>query len=540
PYRTVTDRIDGVVVTFVDVTERHRQAEALRESEERYRGIVGQEIVGVHFLGLDRRVTYANARFCDIVGHDGASIVGTPMHDLTHPDDVAENAALFERMTEDGVPFTVEKRYLRPDGTTVWTSETAAVVRDAAGRPQSTLALTLDVTEQKRAEAVLQASAAQATFRSDLADALRPLTDPVEVKAVATHLLGEALQASRVHYGEVDDEAFVVVDRDYTDGSPSLTGRFRMDSFNPALARAHDAGEALVMPDVAHDPGLTKADRAAYAAVGVAAQVCAPLVKGAGLVAVLAVHQAEPRAWTAEEVALVAETAERTWTAVERARAELALAEREDRYRQLYTSMTEGYALCELVFDDDGQPVDYRVLDINPAYETISGLTRDTAVGRTAREIAPGPDVEGFIETYSRVVQDGEPVRFESHLRVLGLWLDTYAFPVGPVEGGQFGVVLTDITERKQAEEALRASAARATFRAALADALRPLADSVDVQAAAARVLGEHLGANRVFYAEVDPDEQAVVRHDYTDGVPSLSRRYHLSEFGPALIDRLR
>ncbi|HEX8386462.1 MAG TPA: chemotaxis protein CheB, partial [Rubricoccaceae bacterium] len=223
-----------------------------------------------------------------------------------------------------------------------------------------------------------------------------------------------------------------------------------------------------------------------------------------------------------------------------RRQAEVARRESEERYRTLFTSMNEGFALCELVLNSDGQPVDYRLLDVNPAYEAITGLTRAQAVGRTAREVAPGPEVEGFIESYARVVQDGEATRFESRLVVLGLWLDTYAFPVGAPETRQFGVVLTDITERKRAEEALQASAARSTFRAALADVLRPLDDPADVQAAASRLLGEHLGAHRLFNAEFEPSGHAVVRDDYTDGVPSFASRHHLSAFGPALIDRLR
>ena len=197
----------------------------------------------------------------------------------------------------------------------------------------------VDITERRRTEAAVQASAARATFRADFADAVRPLTDPGDVKAMATRLLGRHLGASRVHYGEVDDEAFVVVDRDYTDGVESLAGRLRMDIFNPALARAHDAGQILVTPDLAHDAELSDADRAAYAAVGVAAQICAPLVKGKRLVAVLAVYQAAPRAWTPHEVALVEETAERTWSAVERRRADAALRESEARFRAL-TSAT--------------------------------------------------------------------------------------------------------------------------------------------------------------------------------------------------------
>lgn len=164
------------------------------------------------------------------------------------------------------------------------------------------------------------------TFRLRLADRLRPLADPVEIQAEAARALGQHLGVSRVHYAEVsEDDAYVLVERDYTDGVVGLTGRFFMADFGPAFIRALREGQTLVVPDVANSPALSPAERAAYAGIAVAAQVGVPLSKGGRLAAVLAVHQSTPRAWTVAEIAIIEETAERTWAAVERAKAEAAL-----------------------------------------------------------------------------------------------------------------------------------------------------------------------------------------------------------------------
>lgn len=164
------------------------------------------------------------------------------------------------------------------------------------------------------------------TFRLRLADRLRPLADPVVIQAAAASALGQYLHLSRVHYGEISaDDAYVIVESDYTDGVIPLTGWFRMADFGPAFIDALREGRTLVVPDVANSAELSPDERAAYAAVAVAAQVGLPLIKGGRLAAVLSVHQATPRLWTAAEVALIEETAERTWAAVERTKAEAAL-----------------------------------------------------------------------------------------------------------------------------------------------------------------------------------------------------------------------
>ncbi|HEX8385927.1 MAG TPA: PAS domain S-box protein [Rubricoccaceae bacterium] len=135
-----------------DRTESVAYEDALRESEERYRGIFDQNIAGVVFIGLDGRVTSPNSRFCEIVGHPEAALVGTSILDFTHPEDVDKTHANFSRLVAEGVPFSLDKKYVRQDGSTVWASSTVALVHDAAGRPRSAVALTIDISEQRQAE----------------------------------------------------------------------------------------------------------------------------------------------------------------------------------------------------------------------------------------------------------------------------------------------------------------------------------------------------------------------------------------------------
>ncbi len=139
----------------------------------------------------------------------------------------------------------------------------------------------------------------------------------------------------------------------------------------------------------------------------------------------------------------------------ERTRTEVALRESEARFRALFASIDEGYCLAEMVLDPDGRPVDYRFLETNPVFESMTGL-RD-AVGHTALELVPGLE-QAWIDTYAEVAFGGATRRFESASEAMGRTFDVFATPVEP--RGRFALVFTDVTARRRAEEALRASEA--------------------------------------------------------------------------------
>lgn len=142
---------------------------------------------------------------------------------------------------------------------------------------------------------------------------------------------------------------------------------------------------------------------------------------------------------------------------VERKKITESLRDSEQRYRALFNSMTEGFALHEVICDQVGRPYDYRFLEINPAFEMLTGLKRDEVIGRTHNELMPDDDPK-WNRLYGEVALTGTPVRFDNYSPVLKRHYEVYAYRPAP---GQFAVIFTDITDRKRDEDALRESVQR-------------------------------------------------------------------------------
>jgi|GEM_PF-2040681 len=209
-----------------------------------------------------------------------------------------------------------------------------------------------------------------------------------------------------------------------------------------------------------------------------------------------------------------------------------------DRYQALYNAIDEGFCVVQLLYDESGQPLDFRYLDINPAFEKQTGIL--DPVGKTFRSLVAEPDSE-LLDRYAEVDRTGQPQRFMIEVSLTGRWYDLYAARIGQPEEHQLTVLFTDITERKQTEARLRLSEARQAYLLQLSDALRKLSDLGAIQQTACRVLGQALGASRVLYGEVTPDAaHLLVEQNYvTVGQPVLTGQFRLANFGQKLLTEL-
>jgi PAS domain S-box-containing protein len=156
PDDTAPSGVGGVLVTVVETTDRVRTEEALRASEERFARIFEQTAVGVIQCELDGQFLLVNRRFCEIVGRTADELLTLRVPDITHPDDRETDAALRRHLVADNVPFFVEKRYLRPDGSEVYVSVNVSLMRSSDGTRQQLIGVAQDITERKTAEVSLR------------------------------------------------------------------------------------------------------------------------------------------------------------------------------------------------------------------------------------------------------------------------------------------------------------------------------------------------------------------------------------------------
>jgi PAS domain S-box-containing protein len=128
----------------------------------------------------------------------------------------------------------------------------------------------------------------------------------------------------------------------------------------------------------------------------------------------------------------------------------------------IVANIDHGVCIIEMIHDASGRAVDYRFVEVNPAFARQTGL--DDAVGRTMRSIKPDHEDHWF-EIYGRVARTGEPTRFENPAAALGRWYDVFAFPIGDPAQHRVAVIFNDITSRKQSEHRMQLIAAELDHR---------------------------------------------------------------------------
>lgn len=133
-------------------------------------------------------------------------------------------------------------------------------------------------------------------------------------------------------------------------------------------------------------------------------------------------------------------------------RAEEALRESEEKFRSLYSAMNEGVCLHEIIYDEGDKAVDYTILDINPAYESILGLKRQDVIGKRATDVY-GSEQAPYLDIYTKVADTGNHTVFETYYPPMK---KHFSISVFSPSKGKFATVFKDITEGKKAEEKLR------------------------------------------------------------------------------------
>ena len=313
-----------------------------------------------------------------------------------------------------------------------------------------------DITERKEAAKKIEESEKRKAFLLKLSDAIRPLSNSVDIEEAITKIALDFMNADWCHYCTIDGDNLIIL-RDAVRGDlPSVVGEYQISNY-PLFNAILDAGRPVIVDDVNSTDIFDEELKQLCVQLQNISFINVPVIKNGKPVGLLSIVQSKPRKWTDSEVQLTIETAERTWAAVERAKAEEALRKSEEKYRSLFTSIDQGFAHCELVRNKEGNGIDFYVLEVNPTYEKQAGISMEMVVGKSMLQVFPALD-KWWIETYTTVVDKQCPVVFEHYFEITHRWFAVNAYPG---EKDRFAVLFNDITDRKQAEEKLKESESR-------------------------------------------------------------------------------
>lgn len=391
----------GYVSTTKNITERKKADEKLQASERRLRNTLDGMFEGCQIISPDWRYLYIN----DAAAKQGHStteaLLGKSMLNVYPGVEKTEMFSNLRKCMMQRVPIVAENEFVFQNGEVGWFELSMQPV------PEGVFILSFDITERKKAEETLKNS--EAKYRelingmNDTAWVIDLDANFVDVNDAAVKVLGYS-RAELLSMGPTD-----IDDSLSKKQIKALVRRMPIDE-RQVFETSHTTKDGKRIP----------------------VEISSSLVTYQGKQAVLSIAR----------------------NIEDRKKLKAALMASEEKYHSLFSSMKEGVCLHELVYDEKGKAIDYIILDANAAYESITGIKKDDAIGKKASELYRTTE-SPYLETYAKVAESRKPVLFETYFPPLKKYFSISVF--SPAKG-KFATVFTDITERKQLEENLRES----------------------------------------------------------------------------------
>jgi PAS domain S-box-containing protein len=176
-YNALSETV-GIGIILADVTAAKQTEVALRDSEEKFRAMFNQAVVGINLVALDGRYLQVNPAMCDIIGYSNEELTQMTFQEITHPDDMEPDLVNAQRVLAREISgYSLEKRYIRKDGSIIWVNLTSSIVWDAKGQPKYALGVVEDISERKKAEVAKNFLVEASTLLASSLDYEATLTD---------------------------------------------------------------------------------------------------------------------------------------------------------------------------------------------------------------------------------------------------------------------------------------------------------------------------------------------------------------------------
>lgn len=429
-----------LIIAAVDITERKEMERQIQKRKDLFRAVNDNSLDSFSILApicdaegniVDFTLVYQNKAAQERMDFTETAI-GRPVSQVAPSSWVSHVLAIYKEVMETGQAIELEDREFHTNSD-VWYRIVATPV------PGGLAIAAQDITERKLAEEVLRSNARRQEYLLNLSDILRSLGDKDAIRQASTGLLKRYLDVPRAIYCDHLEDA------DFHHAT-QVGDTFSVTDSSEMMAILR-SGRNVTYSD------LSVATQTLLASMNIGAILSVPIFKDGSLVASLTVTNRTPRDWSESEVEVVQGTAERTWTAMERARVEKALRESEARYRQLFKTSHDGFWWS----DQDGY-----VTEANTGVAELLGYPLDELVGQCWETFVD----EEWHETALQKRADrkrGRPNRYEVKLKKKDgspVWAYLSGTPLID-EGGKYAgslVAFADITEQKRAQEELEES----------------------------------------------------------------------------------
>ena len=408
------------IIVFRDISERKWAEEeirltnqqlriserALRERESRLRAIFQGAAIGMSLVDLRGRALESNETLQEMLGYSRAELRQKEFPEFVYPEDRQGSSRMFEDLANGRCNrYQMELRLSGSDQRVVWGRLIASLVRGTDGEPNYIIIMIEEITDHKKNE--IELSESESRFR---------LLSEAAFEGILIHEKGTILDIN---------SAFSVMfgyDREELIGTDSLK---LIAPDHRQLVAKNIRQEYVEAPYEAK--GIRKDDSEIFIIISAR---------------MMPFHGRKVRVATIRDI-------------TEQKRAQDALQESEAKYRRLFEKMLNGFAYHRIILDDNHQPIDYEFLEINDAFEKITGTKRNDVIGNRFSQIFPRMKDSGhdWIENFGEVALTGNEVAFERYIEEYDRW---FYFSAYSPKKGFFATVFYDVTERRMLAEELR------------------------------------------------------------------------------------
>ena len=398
---------DGHFQSIVrDITDRKLTEKRIKESEMHYRQLFETTPIGIAICDMNGIILDCNSALASMLGYEHTDELRFYNdRELTASENrEIESKKILEQVLTRGYTDEYEKEYLRKDGSFIPVSVRYWIRQDNAGQNVGTWIMCRDISAQKMAQTALRES----EFRLKKAQEVSH-TGCWELD-LRTKSMWASSEAFRIYGLKMPPDQVLPLTE--VQSTVIHTDRLKMDQALKDLISYQTPYNV--------DFYIHRADNGEQRAIHSIAEL---------------INDEQGRAIKVTGI---------IQDITEAKRAAEALSESEGRYRSLFTEMLDGFALHQIICDDLGNPVNYRYLEVNPAFERLIGMQSHNVIGKTVLDILPHTEMK-WIERYGRVALSGIPAHFEDSHEELGKYFEVTAFSP---KIGQFAVIAVDISER--------------------------------------------------------------------------------------------